>query len=87
MNITIIVIILIGVIAAAGAILIPRLANNAMYSSCCTQAGGTWNGGYCSANTPITCDSRENVWNEYNSCVKESGKNNANEKYKTVTCS
>ena len=34
-NMTVITIVLIGVVAAVGAILIPRLLNNVQYRSCC----------------------------------------------------
>jgi hypothetical protein len=83
---TVIVIVLIGLVAAAGAILIPRITSNTIYTSCCNQAEGKWSNGYCTAKTPTTCEARENVWKEYNSCVIENDKHNANEKYKTVEC-
>lgn len=86
-NITIIIIILIGLVAATGAILIPRLANRTIYISCCTEAGGKWENGYCIAITPTTCEKRENVWHEYDSCVIDNGKHNANEKYRAASCS
>ena len=47
-NITVITIVLIGVVAAAGAVLIPRLLNNMKAKSCCTEYGGTWSGAVCS---------------------------------------
>ena len=86
-NITIIAIILIGLLAALAAILIPRLASNSIYTTCCTEAGGVWSKGYCVANTPISCEERESVWKEYDKCVIESNKHNANEKYRAVECS
>ena len=46
-NITVITIVLIGVVAAAGAILIPRLVSSINARSCCTENGGTWSGAYC----------------------------------------
>ena len=46
-NVTVITIVLIGVVAAAGAILIPRLINTVGARSCCTELGGTVSGSYC----------------------------------------
>lgn len=46
-NITVITIVLIGVVAAIGAILIPRLMNNADYKSCCQELGGVVSGKHC----------------------------------------
>lgn len=43
-NITVITIVLIGLVAAAGAIIIPNLITSMKKKSCCTQAGGTWVG-------------------------------------------
>lgn len=86
-NMTIIVIVLIGIVVAAGAILVPKMTSNTTYISCCNRAGGKWANGYCSAITPTTCGERESMWKEYDSCVIESGKHNASEKYKAVSCS
>ena len=47
-NITVITIVLIGVVAAAGAVLIPRIITNLKTKSCCTEYGGTWSGEICS---------------------------------------
>ena len=85
-NMTIIAIVIIGIIAAVGVILIPKLLSSAIYRSCCNRAGGKWSSGYCVANTPITCESRESMWKDYDSCLIDSGKNNANEKYRAVSC-
>jgi len=46
-NITVITILLIGLVALAGAILIPRLTKNTAKVSCCTENGGTWSKGKC----------------------------------------
>ena len=58
-NMTVITIILIGLVAAAGAVLIPNLLKSTN-KSCCASAGGTWNSstGTCSVNNNI-----------YNQCV------------------
>lgn len=48
-NMTVITIVLIGVVAAVGAIFIPRLLDNMKARSCCTEYGGTWGeNGRCS---------------------------------------
>ena len=85
-NITIIVIILIGIVAAVGTLLISKLADNTVYTSCCNEAGGIWKNGYCAAQTPTSCESREEVWKQYDSCALSNGKNHANEKYRAVEC-
>ena len=41
-NMTVITIVLIGVVAAAGAVFIPRLIKNMKGRSCCTEYGGTF---------------------------------------------
>jgi hypothetical protein len=86
-NMTIIAIVIIGTIAAVGIILIPKLLSGTIYRSCCNQAGGIWQNSYCIAKTPTTCEARENIWKEYDSCVIDNGKHNANEKYRAVECS
>ena len=47
-NMTVITIVLIGLVAAAGAVFIPRLIDNMKARSCCTEYGGTWSGSVCS---------------------------------------
>lgn len=46
-NVTVITIVLIGLVAAAGAILIPRIMNNMNARSCCQENGGTVKGNRC----------------------------------------
>ena len=46
-NITVITIVLIGVVAAVGLTLIPRLMGNAKAKACCTDAGWFVSGSYC----------------------------------------
>ncbi len=46
-NMTVITIVLIGVVAAVGAILIPRLMNNMSDKSCCQELGGYVSAGTC----------------------------------------
>ena len=43
-NMTVITIVLIGVVAAVGLVLVPRLMGRVNRKSCCTNAGGRWNG-------------------------------------------
>lgn len=46
-NMTVITIVLIGVVAAVGALLIPRLLNNMNDKSCCQELGGYASGTSC----------------------------------------
>ena len=46
-NMTVITIVLIGVVAAVGVILIPRIMDNMKAKSCCTEYGGAWSGATC----------------------------------------
>lgn len=46
-NITVITIVLIGVVAAVGLLLIPRLMTNAKAKACCTDGGWYVSGNYC----------------------------------------
>ena len=46
-NMTVITIVLIGLVAAAGAVFIPRLLDNMKARSCCTESGGTWQNAKC----------------------------------------
>ena len=46
-NITVITIVLIGVVAAAGALIIPRLLDNTARKSACSELGGTLSGTSC----------------------------------------
>lgn len=48
-NMTVITIVLIGLVAAAGAILIPNLLDSTKKSSCCQANGGTWRNNKCYA--------------------------------------
>ena len=42
-NMTVITIVLIGLVAAAGAVFIPRVIAGMKAQSCCTEQGGTYN--------------------------------------------
>ena len=46
-NMTVITIVLIGVVAAVGAILIPRILNNLNYRTCCEESGYIVSGNMC----------------------------------------
>ena len=46
-NMTVITIVLIGVVAAVGLLLVPRLMTNAKSKACCTDAGWFISGQYC----------------------------------------
>ena len=46
-NMTVITIVLIGLVAAAGAILIPQLLGGSAKKGCCASYGGTWESGKC----------------------------------------
>lgn len=50
-NITVITIVLIGLVAAAGAVLIPRIIDGVKARSCCTEYGGTWQDGKCTGSS------------------------------------
>ncbi len=85
-NITVITVVLIGIVLSLGLVLVPKLSGNTIYISCCNAADGLWKNGYCVAKTPTTCDDRETMFSEFDKCVIESGKHNANEKYRAVSC-
>ena len=46
-NMTVITIVLIGVVAAVGLLLIPRLMKNSKFKACCTDAGWVVSGNLC----------------------------------------
>mgnify|MGYP000275038495 CR=1 FL=1 len=52
-NMTVITIVLIGIVAAAGAVLIPQILKSSEKSGCCQSNGGVWQGGTCYA--PTSC--------------------------------
>ena len=57
-NMTVITIVLIGLVAAAGAIIIPNLLNSTKKSSCCQSNGGIWKNGACtnSSGVPVSTE-------------------------------
>ena len=65
-NMTVITIVLIGVVAAVGLLLVPRLMSNLKKKSCCTDSAGIWKDGGCTAAEDITWDEAS-----YNECIAE----------------
>ena len=57
-NITVITIVLIGLVAAAGAIIIPNLLNSTKTSSCCQSNGGVWYEGKCHVASDCTTSAK-----------------------------
>ena len=62
-NMTVITIVLIGVVAAAGLFLVPRLIKSINKRACCTQAGGELVVG----NQGSTCGAKKGAENAYDS--------------------
>ncbi len=62
-NLTVVAIILIAVVVAVATPLVNSLMSNASNRACCTDAGGEWSGGTCSA--------LSDAWDSagYSSCV------------------
>lgn len=85
-NLTVIVIVLIGVVASVGIVLVSGLMKNMSYKACCTSSGGIWTNDYCAAPTPTTCANREAVWQAYDQCAVDNGLYEANVKYRAVGC-
>ena len=55
-NMTVITIVLIGVVAAVGLLLVPRLMTNLKKKSCCTDAAGIWSSNNCVPASGISFD-------------------------------
>lgn len=66
-NLTVVAIILIGVIVAVVTPLITSLMSNTAERACCTDAGGVWKSGQCTAGNSNTYDAAG-----YNECVNSS---------------
>ena len=60
-NMTAITIVLIGVVAAVGAILISRILTSLYKKSCCTESGGYWYQSACYTATSCTVNSSNKV--------------------------
>lgn len=65
-NMTVITIVLIGVVAAVGLVLVPRLMSRIKQRSCCSDVGGKWSGSTCVAVSGIPTDP-----NQYASCTAD----------------
>lgn len=65
-NLTVVAIILIAVVVAVATPLINSLMKNASKKSCCTDAGGVWSGGSCSA---ASNDNGSFSQSSYDNCV------------------
>ena len=65
-NMTVITIVLIGVVAAVGLLLVPRLMNNLKKKSCCTDSAGIWENGSCTSAADVDFDQAG-----YNSCIAD----------------
>ncbi len=63
-NMTVITIVLIGVVAAVGLVLVPRLLGNMQKKTCCTDAAGKWSGNKCVSASGVAYDA-----SGYNSCT------------------
>ncbi len=62
-NMTVITIVLIGLVAAAGAILIPQLLTTMKKRSACSEAGGSWTSSACKVgNTTLSCTETNGAW-------------------------
>jgi len=66
-NMTVITIVLIGVVAAAGAILIPRITKSLNNKSCCSESGGLWYQNSCYVANTCNIDS---ATGKVNNCTK-----------------
>ena len=64
-NMTVITIVLIGVVAAVGLLLVPRLMTNLKKKSCCTDAAGIWSGNACVSTSGIGFDETA-----YSDCIE-----------------
>ena len=65
-NITVITVILIGVVAAVGLMIVPRLMKGGSKEACCTDAAGVWQNNSCSAAPDVEFDE-----SAYEKCTKD----------------
>lgn len=73
-NLTVVAIILIAVVVAVATPLVRSLMNTSAYRSCCTDAGGVWEGGNCKApSTTTNVNTIMAIDAEYNNCQVNSG--------------
>ena len=69
-NMTVITIILIGLVAAAGAVLIPQLLGGTAKKGCCSADGGTWENNACYATAANGSKTKVAEGNYYDSTNK-----------------
>lgn len=55
-NMTVITILLIAVVGAAGTIIVNNLVKSTKAKSCCAEAGGEWKDGACTVKYDATCN-------------------------------
>ena len=65
-NMTVITIVLIGIVAAIGLALIPKLNSNTKTKACCTNAGGEWTKDGCKSVSGIIFEN-----SQYEKCTAE----------------
>ncbi len=70
-NLTVVAIILIAVIVAVATPLINSLMRSSARRSCCTDAGGVWDGGSCTAASNDRTGQYDS--SSYSSCVADAG--------------
>lgn len=69
-NLTVVAIILIAVVVAVATPLINSLMKSSAKKACCTDAGGVWKSGKCTA---ASNDKGSFDQTEYDNCVKDAG--------------
>lgn len=86
-NLTVVAIILVAAVVAIATPLVGSLMSNAVYRSCCNDAGLVWKNGKCQGTKTMTCaDVDDKFYNSYDKCVKDAkGYTDANEHY-TYVC-
>lgn len=70
-NMTVITIVLIGLVAAAGALLIPQLLGGATQKGCCSSYGGVFENGQCYTYSATGAKTVVNVSNYYDTNNKK----------------
>lgn len=60
-NMTVITIVLIGIVAAVGLLVVPKILNGIEAKSCCTENGGTWFKNGCYLNSACEFNSEGKV--------------------------
>ncbi len=76
-NLTVVAIILIAVVVAVATPLVNSLMSNSAKRSCCTDAGGVWQGG-CKYPKGGNTNNNTGISNGYKQCCTSANVNNAN---------